>query len=273
MHEINITIHFKNDNIPLLVNTKETLENLKKKVSEIVRTPVNELSVYFKDRFLTDEQKTIEELKINENDTIFLKKKNLKVEPGSKNDTTKELLRNPMVKSVLKNPNMMQSMLKSLPGFEKQMKKNPEMKRMLNNPQAMEEFEKLADNPDYYEQQLKNIDIAMSKLENIPGGFNMMTSLTKEFRDPFSSMMAGDGISINTGSGSPSQNQKSLPNVWHNQKTSNPLVRFRSQIKEIMNFGFSDMDKVAWALNRTNGDVDSALELLYQVQPASDEYH
>lgn len=271
--EIVIYINFKNDSLEMVVNQNDSLEIVKRKVSELVDVPVSELSIYFKDRYLVDDRKTVEELKINENDTIFLKKKasNTEIEGSTQNMSVTNLIKdNPMVKNMLKNPDMMQSMLKSLPGYDKQMKKNPEMKKLLNNPNTREEFEKLADNPDYYEQQLKNIDIAMSKLENIPGGFNMMTSLTKEIRDPFSAMMNLNSMDLNTSSLYQKNNEKNqennqqIRNVWQTNKVENPLVKYRAQLKELSSMGFNDMSKNAKAIEVANGDVDVALQILYE---------
>lgn len=264
-NQINITVFFKNENIRMVVDIKTTLESLKKQVSDLVNLPLNELVLYFKDRFLTEDTKTIEELKIHENDVIFLKKRNLKVEPGQKSDMTKDLLKNPMVKTMLKDPQMMKNMLKSLPGYEKEMKKNNELKKMLNNRQAIEEFEKIVDNPDYYDQQLRNVDLAMSKLENLPGGFNMMTSINRDFRDPFTNMLSSHSLPLKV-DGSFSKDPTNLPNIWGNNKKKNPLIKYRLEIKEIMNLGFTDINSVADALSSTNGDIDAALEILYEKQ-------
>lgn len=264
--QITITVHFQNDKLPVLTDLSETLGSLKRRISLLIDTPINELSVYFKNRYLTDDRKTIRELKIHNNDTVYLKKRNLQVEPGQKNDMTMEMLKNPMIKNVLKNPEMMKGMIKSMPGFKKSIKKNPELKNILNNPSALQEFEKLADNPEYYEQQLKNIDIAMSKLENIPGGFNMMNSLVKDVRDPFMRIMDNTST-YNLNPGNNQINNEILPNVWiSTKKKRNHFVVYKNEINEIMKLGFNDMNLIANTLDRTNGDIDSALVILYEEQ-------
>lgn len=267
-NQINITLFFKNEHINMVIDIKSTLECFKKEVSNLVNLPVNELMLYFNDRLLTEDARTIEELKIHENDMIFLRKINLKVEPGQKGDMAKDMLRNPMVKSMLKDPQMMKNMLQSMPGYEKEMKKNHELKKMLNNPQAMEEFVKIADNPDYYDHQLRSVDLAMSKLENLPGGFNMMTTMNRDFTNPLANMLSNHNLTIRAGDSS-YRGPNNLPNIWGKKKHENPFLKYRSQIKEIMEMGFTDIADVSEAVVQTNGDVDAALDILYEKQESN----
>ncbi|KRH92051.1 ubiquitin-like protein, partial [Pseudoloma neurophilia] len=217
---ITLLIYFKNDYMKMSISTKNTLSFLKQQLSNVLEVPVNELLLSFNNRFLTEDKKTIEELKIKENDIIILKKRNLKIEPGQKNDT-KDILNNPMLKNIVKDKKLMKQMVKSIIP-EKEIKKNEQLKNIMNNPHTIDEMEKIINNPDYYDQQLKNIDLAMSKLENIPGGFNMMHSLTREIRDPFSQIMEGSGVNLKGISQNDlkSKQDEILPNIWQ-KKTNN----------------------------------------------------
>lgn len=256
-----LNLLFKNDIFSLSINEKDTLGILKSKISELFSLPKEELNIYFKDTFLWDEKKTIRELKINENDTIILKKKNLKIIPKENNNLTKDILKNPFLKNALNDPESMKNMIKFVPGLEKQMKKNPEMKRIFNNPNTIQEIKKMTEDPDYYDYQLKNIDLAMSKLENLPGGFNMMNSFTKEFVNPFSFL--GKELKLNSQEEKKSMETEIIKNVWNEQKNKkNLLIFYRKEIMEIKKYGFTDLNLICNCLSEAEGDIEIALALL-----------
>lgn len=263
--QITITVQFQNNRMPLLMDVHETLLTLKEKISKRINTPASDISVYYNNRYLTDDKKTIKELKIENNAVVYLKRRRREVEPGQKSDMTEQMLKNPMVKNMLKNPEVMKGMLESFPGLKKQINKNPELKMIMNNPNAIEEFEKLADNPDYMSQQLKNVDIAMSKLENIPGGFNMMNSMIKDVRDPLTGLIAqNNGVSVCAGN--QEVQRKVIPNVWKKKKSENFFVKYRREISEIRKYGFDNINDIASALGKCGGDVDGAIDVLFKNQ-------
>lgn len=263
--QITITIQYQNNRMPLLISVHDTLSSLKEKISKCIDTPMSDISIYYNNRYLMDDKKTIKELNIENNAVVYLKKKKHVSIGGSEggHDTTEQMLKNPLVKNMLKNPELMKNMIESFPGLKKQISKNPELKMIMNNPNALEEFERLAENPEYMSQQLKNVDIAMSKLENIPGGFNMMNSMIKDVRDPLTGLISQNST-YNVLPGNRDVHNEIIPNIWRTGRPTNNLVKYRREISEIRKYGFSDLNRIADALSTCNGNIEEAIDVLFR---------
>ena len=54
---------------------------------------------------------------------------------------------------------------------------------ILNNDGMEDEIEKLTQDNDYLNNQMRNVDLAMAKLENMPGGMNIMSSMLKDTQE------------------------------------------------------------------------------------------
>ncbi|KAG0416959.1 Ubiquitin domain-containing protein DSK2a, partial [Dictyocoela roeselum] len=158
-----------------------------------------------------------------------------------------------------------------MPGMTEQLEKNPELRMMLNNPQLYEEMERIADDPGYMREQLKNVDLAMQKLGNMPGGLNMMNSMMQDLRDPFTVAMDGSShmnikaLKENKGmekDGKLGDNMVQpdgpLPNPW-GTKRKNYVVIYRDQLEVLRECGFTDLSRNIETLRRTDGDVDLAM--------------
>ncbi|KAG0441256.1 Ubiquitin domain-containing protein DSK2a [Dictyocoela muelleri] len=137
------------------------------------------------------------------------------------NSGFKSLISNPMVKNMFKDKDAMKSMIENMPGMKEELEKNSELRMMLNNPQMYEEIEKIAEDPEYMNQQLKNVDLAMQKLENIPGGLNMMNSLMNDIRDPLSTMMDGQSYMKIKSVGKEVTDKHKTGRIYKNEKNIN----------------------------------------------------
>ncbi|KAK1347272.1 ubiquitin-like protein [Hamiltosporidium tvaerminnensis] len=262
---ITLTIKHQSRSKELSLEINTSLKDLKTEIESIFCIPVSLQLVFYKDRLLTDESKSLKELDIINESEITVRKKNItvqNVQPKQKESFEKIILSNPMVKNMLKRPEALKSMLDMYPSLKKEMEKNSELRNIMNNPQTFEEFEKMTDNPEYMSQQLKNIDIAMSRLSNIPGGLNMMNSMLKEVRDPVSMAMGPQNTKdFSTGESIEMQVTDAIYNPEQSSE-NNPIFKYRKELDELKQIGFSDMAKNLEALQLYDGDIESVITFL-----------
>ncbi|EDV27016.1 uncharacterized protein TRIADDRAFT_63757 [Trichoplax adhaerens] len=165
-------------------------------------------------------------------------------------DMLRQMMDNPMVQSMLNNPDLMQQLIGSNPQMQQLMERNPELSHMLNNPEMMRQALEMARNPSMLQEMMRSQDRAMSNLESIPGGFNalrrmysdiqepmmnaaqemneqMRSSYTNPGSNPFSSLLGGAGTQTQPQSQQPSSSPSStpagtspVPNPWENRSTA-----------------------------------------------------
>jgi ubiquilin len=269
---LSVTIKYQNRTYEIEIDFSETLKELKTRIESVSDISLDDQILTFNDRFLTDEKKSMRELNIQNRSIIYMKKRNrnedISFDAPRRPDPNEVMLSNPMVKKFLKNPESMKGMLEMFPGIKEEMEKNPDLRMMMNNKQVLEEFGKMADNPEYMNQQLKNADIAMSKLENIPGGLNLMNSMLKDVRDPLSSALDlsfGGKKDISEGQRVENVILEPIPNPVVHKNEENSLIKYRGQLSELRKFGFKDVQKNIKALKLFSGDVEDALSYLKEV--------
>jgi ubiquilin len=151
-------------------------------------------------------------------------------------ETLRQMLDNPMVQSLMTNPDIIRDLMMSNPQMQDLMERNPEIQHMLNNPTLLRETMELARNPAALQELMRHHDRALTNLENIPGGFSALQRLYRDVeepmmnaardsfgRNPFSGLFgnnAANGSSGGTGGGDTSnrqagtENTEPLPNPW-----------------------------------------------------------
>lgn len=149
-------------------------------------------------------------------------------------------------------------------GFlEKEINKNSELRQIIQSENFMEEMGKLSNDTNYYNQQAKNADIAMSRLETLPGGINLMNSMVNDISNPLNKLMdqnknvgnlRGENISDILSEPIPSANNSSV----------NYLLIYREQLSQLKRIGFNDMRKNLEALKKCEGDLVETVEILTQ---------
>nr|CAB3267468.1 ubiquilin-1 [Phallusia mammillata] len=152
-----------------------------------------------------------------------------------------QMMENPMVQSMMSNPDIIRQVMSSNPQMQQLMERNPEITHMLNNPELMRQTMELARNPAMFQEMMRNQDRAMSNLESIPGGYNalrrlytdvqepMLNAAQEQFNpNPFATLVGGqnaDGTNQNT------ENTSPLPNPWG----TNPAPTNRQQQRTTAN--------------------------------------
>ncbi|XP_051999960.1 ubiquilin-4-like [Xyrauchen texanus] len=135
-----------------------------------------------------------------------------------------QIMENPLVQSMMSNPDLMRQMIVANPQMQQLMERNPEISHMLNNPELMRQTMELARNPAMMQEMMRNQDRALSNLESIPGGYNALRRMYTDIQEPmfsaardqfgnnpFSALGNADGTGVQP---SRTENREPLPNPW-----------------------------------------------------------
>jgi ubiquilin len=133
------------------------------------------------------------------------------------------MMNSPMMQSIMNNPDFLRTMMESNPQMQQLMESNPELRHMLNDPELMRRSMEMMRDPASMQNMMRNQDLAMSQIENIPGGFSALRRMYEDVQAPMMDAMTG-GNQSGSGSGSStprnSANQNSgaagtaMPNPW-----------------------------------------------------------
>ncbi|XP_072050623.1 ubiquilin-1-like [Amphiura filiformis] len=136
----------------------------------------------------------------------------------------RQVLDNPMVQSMMQNPDLMRNMIMSNPQMQNLMERNPEIAHMLNNPELLRQTMELARNPAMMQEMMRTQDRALSNLESIPGGYNALRRMYTDIQEPMLNaaqeqlggnpfaQLAGNQGETNEQQGR--ENTEPLPNPW-----------------------------------------------------------
>ncbi|XP_028398994.1 ubiquilin-1-like [Dendronephthya gigantea] len=151
-----------------------------------------------------------------------------------------QMFENPLVQSMMSNPELIQQMIMSNPQMQQLVERSPEISHILNNPDLMRQTLEMARNPAVMQEMMRNQDRALSNLESLPGGFNalrrmytdiqepMMNAATEQFQNaqnnPFAALLGGtppnssaNDSAQQQGNNDPqvgTENTSPLPNPW-----------------------------------------------------------
>ncbi len=129
------------------------------------------------------------------------------------------IMQDPMVQSMMNNPDFIRSMMDSNPQMRQLMESNPELRHMLDDPELMRRSMEMMRDPSAMQNMMRNQDLALSQIENIPGGFSALRRMYEDVQAPMMDAMAnGTTGSESTGTSSTqnSENQRggAMPNPW-----------------------------------------------------------
>jgi len=143
-----------------------------------------------------------------------------------------QMMNNPMVQSLLNNPDFMSQMMESNPQMQSVLNANPELRHALRDPEMMRRSMEMMRDPSMMQQMMRNQDLAMSQIENMPGGYNALRRMYEDVQVPMMDAMTGDGGGASGQSGGSSQQQQgqgnrnlgaqsqAMPNPWGAATTS-----------------------------------------------------
>jgi ubiquilin len=138
------------------------------------------------------------------------------------------MMNSPMMQSLLDNPelmqNMMQAQMRSNPQMRQMMEANPQLQHVLNDPQVLRDALRVMRNPAARQQAMRNQDLALSQLENMPGGFAALSSMYRDVQQPMeeASVLMNHTESARTADPAHTQAGASgtaMPNPWGSNNT------------------------------------------------------
>ncbi|EIJ89480.1 hypothetical protein NEPAR06_2360 [Nematocida parisii] len=265
MHRI--IIKHMQETVELDIDPSETVDNLKNKVGSKLSIEPYLLKLTHKGSILADPAKTMEALQIGNLSVVYAHKLEKSQGPSEINEEVYKQetlhsadkpgpMKNPAMKKLFSNPDIMKGLLEMLPELKNE---NPELRKLMESSEMLEQMSKIADDPEYMNTQMKNLDIAMAKLETIPGGFNMLRSMLKTQKDP-SALLAEerDRTSFKEGTTDIQPSNQPVPNPW-GKYNFNPILEYRKQVEYMKECGFTDVCSNIKLLIKHHGDVDNAI--------------
>ncbi|KAM3824922.1 ubiquilin-4 isoform 4-T4 [Vipera latastei] len=128
-----------------------------------------------------------------------------------------QIMENPLVQSMMSNPDFMRRTITANPQMQQLMERNPEISHMLNNPELMRQTMELARNPAMMQEMMRNQDRALSNLESVPGGYSALRRMYTDIQEPMFSAARDQGQELENEGGPEPVPGRSTPTV------SNPL--------------------------------------------------
>ena len=151
----------------------------------------------------------------------------------------REMMNTPAIQNLMNNPEFMRSMIMNNPQMRELVDRNPELGHVLNDPSILRQTLEAARNPELMREMMRNTDRAMSNIESMPEGFNMLRRMYENVQEPLMnattmSENAGNNTSSNpfaallgnqgvTTQGSDTSNNISAPNAETGTPNANPL--------------------------------------------------
>jgi ubiquilin len=90
------------------------------------------------------------------------------------------LMNNPMVQGIMSNPEVMRSMIMANPQMRQLMEANPQLNHIFNDPALFEQIQQTMRNPAAMREMMRSQDLALSQIENLPGGFSALRRMYEE---------------------------------------------------------------------------------------------
>lgn len=140
-------------------------------------------------------------------------------------NSLQSLLNNPMFQSVMNNPELIRALMMSNPQMQRVLEQNPEIAQVFNNPEFLRQTMEMIRNPTTLQEMMRNHDRALINLESLPGGYNALQRLYRDFQEPMMNATQEQfGYNpLNQDSSSPSrpgtsqhgtENTTPMPNPW-----------------------------------------------------------
>ncbi|XP_062821123.1 ubiquilin-4 [Anolis carolinensis] len=95
-----------------------------------------------------------------------------------------QIVENPLVQSLMAQPEAMRALILANPQMQALMQRNPEISHMLHNPELMRQTMELARNPAMMQEMMRHQDRALSNLESVPGGYSALRRMYTDTQEP-----------------------------------------------------------------------------------------
>jgi ubiquilin len=133
-----------------------------------------------------------------------------------------QVMNSPMMQALMDNPEMMRNMMMNNPQMQGIFDANPHLRQMFNDPSVLRQSMEMMRNPNARREAMRSQDLAMSQLENLPGGFNALRNMFETVQEPMmeaaqqsQQSLPHSSSSQTSGSAPPTAPVNSaLPNPW-----------------------------------------------------------
>jgi hypothetical protein len=176
----------------IIVSAAWTLRELRIFIAKELKV-ANDIRLVKAGKVLDMDDSTLESLEIKENDVIFVARTSLNNAAAQASQTSSsshrnvlDLADNPFLQSMLNSPEIMSSILESDPRFSEMAEKNPELRSVMRDPAFIKQTLDCLRNPVARKELMRNQDRQLSNIEALPGGFNYLSSMFSDLKDPLS---------------------------------------------------------------------------------------
>jgi len=130
----------------------------------------------------------------------------------------------------MNNPDFMRTIMENNPQMRQVLDSNPELRHALADPELMRRSMEMMRDPSAMQNMMRNQDLAMSQIENMPGGYNALRRMYEDVQEPMMDAMSGGGLgggntsnttsssnnnnSSTSGNGSAGATNQAMPNPW-----------------------------------------------------------
>ncbi|XP_006870395.1 PREDICTED: ubiquilin-3-like [Chrysochloris asiatica] len=137
-----------------------------------------------------------------------------------------QIIDDPFIQGLLSNTSLVRQLVLDNPHMQQLIQQNPEIGHILNNPEIMRQTLEFLRNPAMMQEMMRSQDRALSNLESIPGGYNVLRTMYTDIMDPMlnavQEQFGGNPFATATnadttaGNSQPSrtENCDPLPNPW-----------------------------------------------------------
>lgn len=175
------------------------------------------------------------------------------------------IMQSPMMQNLMSNPDTIRMMMENNPEMRRVMDSNPQLRAVLDDPEMMRRSLEMMRDPSSMQNMMRNQELAMSQIENLPGGFNALRRMYEDVQEPMMDAMSGMGSSSSGGTASSSSASSpgestnagagaggtAMPNPWGSSpRTSAPAASSNTSSNPSLNSGTNP-----WAGNGTGAST------------------
>merc|ERR1719210_119838 len=107
-------------------------------------------------------------------------------------DLMQQMMQSPMVQQMMSDPETIRAMVRMNPQLNQLMEQRPEIARMLEDPELLRQSMQMAANPALMREMTRGADLAMGRLDAMPGGHHALVQAHQEFADPLFQALSGE---------------------------------------------------------------------------------
>lgn len=112
-----------------------------------------------------------------------------------------EIMSMPAIQNLMNDPEIIRNFMMNDPQMREVIDRNPELAHVLNDPSTLRQTMEATRNPELMREMMRNTDRAMSNIQSLPEGFNMLRRMYENVQEPLLSATSVTGDNVD-GSGS-----------------------------------------------------------------------